>query len=114
MTVSLLFGLSLFPYLGFLWCLWRAQAPRGILLGFGLTLLFVAITIPAGIVAQRFYGQALANVDVLHGAAELWLTVANLTLIPWGHHIACHSGNNRFGGTPHIGNHNRQTRPHRF
>jgi len=78
MTESLLFGLSLFPYLGFLWCLWRAQAPRGILLGFGLTLLFVAITIPAGIVAQRFYGQALANVDVLHGAAELWLTVANL------------------------------------
>jgi len=81
MTESLLFGLSLFPYLGFLWCLWRAQAPRGILLGFGLTLLFVAITIPAGIVAQRFYGQALANVDVLHGAAELWLTVANLTLV---------------------------------
>jgi len=81
MTESLLFGLSLFPYLGFLWCLWRARAPRGILLGFGLTLLFVAITIPAGIAAQRFYGQTLANVDVLHGAAELWLTVANLTLV---------------------------------
>ncbi len=81
MTESWLFGFSLFPYLGFLWCLGRAKAPLGIRLGFGLTLLFVAITIPAGIAAQRFYGQSLANVDVLHGAAELWLTVANLTLV---------------------------------
>lgn len=81
MTQSWLFGLSLFPYLGFLWCLGRAQAPQGIRLGFGLTLLFVAITIPAGIGAQRFYGQSLANVDGLHGAAELWLTLANLTLV---------------------------------
>jgi hypothetical protein len=81
MTQSLLFGLSLFPYLGFLWCLGRAQAPAGIRLGFGLTLLFVAITIPAEIGAQRFYGQSLANVDGLHGAAELWLTLANLTLV---------------------------------
>ncbi|APB32462.1 Nuclear pore complex component (sc Seh1) [Gloeomargarita lithophora Alchichica-D10] len=81
MTESLLFGLSLFPYLGFLWCLGRAQAPAGICWGFGLTLLFVAITIPAGIAAQKFYGESLANVDGLHGGAELWLTVANLTLV---------------------------------
>ncbi|MEN9217251.1 MAG: DUF3593 domain-containing protein [Gloeomargarita sp. HHBFW_bins_162] len=81
MTENVLFALSLFPYLGFLWALRRAQADGGIQLGFGLTLLFVAITIPAGIIAQKFYGESLANVDGLHGAAELWLTVANLTLV---------------------------------
>lgn len=81
MTENLLFSLSLFPYLGFLWCLWRARAPWGIRLGFALTLLFVAVTIPAGLVAQKFYGTSLANVDGLHGAAEFWLTVANLTLV---------------------------------
>ncbi|MEN9213790.1 MAG: DUF3593 domain-containing protein [Gloeomargarita sp. DG02_4_bins_56] len=78
---ELLFGLSLFPYLGFLWALRRAQADAGIQLGFGLTLLFVAVTIPAGLAAQTFYGKSLADVDGLHGAAELWLTVANLTLV---------------------------------
>ncbi len=81
MIQNLLFGLSLFPYLGFLWCLGRARVPWEIRLGFGLTLLFVAVSIPAGLIAQRYYGTSLANVDMLHGAAEFWLTVANLTLV---------------------------------
>lgn len=77
-----LFGLSLFPYLGFLWFLTRSGlAPKVGLLGFYLTLLFVAITIPAGIYAQVHYDEALANVDWLHGSAELFLTLANLTLV---------------------------------
>ncbi|MEN9206756.1 MAG: DUF3593 domain-containing protein [Gloeomargarita sp. GMQP_bins_120] len=81
MTENVLFALSLFPYLGFLWCLARAKAPRGIQIGFGLTLLFVAISIPAGVAAQRFYGRSLADVDWLHGGAEFWLTVANASLV---------------------------------
>ena len=77
-----LFGLSLFPYLGFLWFLTRSgQAPKVGLIGFYLTLLFVAVTIPAGIYAQVHYGEGLANVDWLHGSAELFLTLANLTLV---------------------------------
>ena len=77
-----LFGLSLFPYLGFLWFLTRSgQAPKLGLIGFYLTLLFVAITIPAGIYAQAHYNQSLADVDWLHGSAEVFLTLANLTLV---------------------------------
>jgi heme A synthase len=74
-----IFALSLFPYLGFLWCLSRSkQAPRLAEIGFYLTLLFVAVTIPAGLWALKHYGQPLANVDFLHGGAEAFLTLANI------------------------------------
>lgn len=77
-----LFALSLFPYLGFLWFLTRsAQAPRLALIGFYCTLVFVAITIPAGIYAKVAYGQSLANVDALHGSAELFLTLSNILIV---------------------------------
>jgi hypothetical protein len=77
-----LFALSLFPYLGFLWFLTRSkQAPRLVLIGFYATLVFVAITIPVGIYARVAYGQALANVDFLHGGAEFFLTLANVLLV---------------------------------
>ncbi len=77
-----LFGLSLFPYLGFLWFLTRSQqVPRLALIGFYGTLVFVAVTIPAGIYAQVAYGEALANVDWLHGGAEVFLTLSNILLV---------------------------------
>ncbi len=77
-----LFALSLFPYLGFLWFLSRTkQMPRLALMGFYGTLVFVAITIPAGIYAQVHYSESLANVDWLHGSAELFLTLANIVLV---------------------------------
>jgi Protein of unknown function (DUF3593) len=82
MQPEALFGLSLFPYLGFLWFLSRSkQTPRLGLIGFGMTLVFVAITIPAGIYAKVVYGKSLANVDFLHGAAESFLTLANILLV---------------------------------
>lgn len=82
MSKETLFALSLFPYLGFLWFLSRSpQVPKLGLLGFGLTLVFVAITIPAGIYAKVHYQADLANVDWLHGSAEVFLTLANLTLV---------------------------------
>ncbi|HEY9891592.1 MAG TPA: DUF3593 domain-containing protein [Candidatus Sericytochromatia bacterium] len=77
-----LFALSLFPYLGFLWFLTRSkQAPRLALIGFYMTLVFVAVTIPAAIYAEKAYGKTLANVDWLHGSAESFLTIANILLV---------------------------------
>lgn len=82
MSKEVLFGLSLFPYLGFLWFLTRSgQAPRLALIGFYCTLVFVAVTIPAGIYAQTAYGQSLANVDSLHGGAEAFLTLSNILVV---------------------------------
>jgi len=47
------------------WFLSRVrQMPRLALIGF-YTLVFVAVTIPAGIYAQVHYGQSLANVDCM-------------------------------------------------
>jgi hypothetical protein len=82
MSKETLFALSLFPYLGFLWFLTRTpQTPRLALIGFYMTLVFVAITIPAGIYAQAVYGESLANVDFLHGGAEFFLTLANILVV---------------------------------
>jgi hypothetical protein len=77
-----LFALSLFPYLGFLWFITRSgQTPRLALIGFYFLLIFVAVTIPAGIYAKIHYGEALANVDWLHGGAEFFLTLSNILVV---------------------------------
>jgi hypothetical protein len=77
-----LFALSLFPYLGFLWFLTRSgKTPKLALVGFYMTLVFVAVTIPAGIYAKVAYHQELANVDWLHGSAESFLTLANILVV---------------------------------
>jgi hypothetical protein len=84
MSKESLFGLSLFPYLGFLWFLQQSgQAPKTVLLGFKLLLVFVVVTIPAGIYAKVAYGEELANVDWLHGSAESFLTLSNVVVV-WG------------------------------
>ena len=77
-----LFAMSLFPYLGFLWFLTRTQStPRLALIGFYVLLLFVAITIPAGIYAKVVLQSELANVDWLHGGAEAFLTLSNILVV---------------------------------
>ena len=77
-----LFALSLFPYLGFLWFSSRVpQMPRLALYGFYGTLVFVGVTIPAGIYAKINYGESLANIDWLHGGAEVFLTLANILIV---------------------------------
>ena len=76
------FVFSLLPYLAFL--LWASKVrafPRLALLGFQLTLLFVAVTIAASILAKQRYGELLANVDSLHGGAEAFLTLSNLLVV---------------------------------
>ena len=77
-----LFVVSLLPYLAFLW--WARQVrgfPRTALLGFWLTLLFVAVTIVAAVVAEQRYGHQLADVDLLHGGAEAFLTLSNALVL---------------------------------
>lgn len=77
-----LFAVSLFPYLGFLWFLTRSgQTPRLALIGFYMTLVFVGVTIPAGIYSRVVYHESLANVDWLHGSAEFFLTLANILIV---------------------------------
>lgn len=77
-----LFAASLFPYLGFLWFLTRSkQFPKLALIGFYVLLIFVLVTIPAGIYAQQAYGESLANVDWLHGSAESFLTLSNILVV---------------------------------
>jgi hypothetical protein len=76
------FVLSLLPYLAFLWWARQVRAfPRLALRGFQLTLLFVAVTIAAAVVAQQVYGRQLADVDPLHGGAEAFLTLSNLVVL---------------------------------
>jgi hypothetical protein len=76
------FVLSLIPYLAFLWWARQVQAfPRRSLQGFRLTLLFVAVTIVAAVVAQLSFGRQLADVDPLHGGAESLLTLSNLLVL---------------------------------
>jgi len=77
-----LFAISLFPYLGFLWFLTQSgQAPKLALGGFYSLLIFVAVTIPAGLYARSVYGLELANVDWLHGSAEVFLTLSNILVV---------------------------------
>lgn len=77
-----LFALSLFPYLGFLWFLRRSpQTPKIALWGFYFLLVFVFVTIPAGIYAEIHFHEQLANVDWLHGSAEIFLSISNLLVV---------------------------------
>ncbi len=82
MSKDTLFALSLFPHLGFLWFITRSgQTPRLALIGFYVLLVFVAVTIPAGIYAKVHYGDMLANIDWLHGSAESFLTLSNILVV---------------------------------
>jgi hypothetical protein len=82
MSKETLFALSLFPYLGFLWFITRSgKTPRLALIGFYMLLVFVGVTIPAGIYAKIHYGKALADVDWLHGSAESFLTFSNILVV---------------------------------
>ena len=77
------FGLSLFPYLAFLYFLNLPQneTPKGVTVGFATCLLFVFLTIPAAIGAKVLYGVSLADSDWLHGSAESLLTITNLVTV---------------------------------
>ncbi len=76
------FAFSLLPYLVFLFLLWRNESfPRLATIGFTTLLIFVFVTIPAGIYAKIEYGTSLANVDWLHGSAEAFLSLTNVIIV---------------------------------
>jgi hypothetical protein len=82
MSKESLFGASLFPYLAFLWFLTKSgQTPKLALVGFYMTLVFVFVTIPAGLYAELVLKTSLANVDWLHGGAESFLALANVLVV---------------------------------
>lgn len=77
-----LFVLSLLPYLAFLrWARRSGRFPPQALRGFEFTLVFVAVTIAAAVLAQLRFGRQLADVDPLHGGAEAFLTFGNLMIL---------------------------------
>ena len=80
---GIFFQASLLPYLLFLYFLsFRANRISDLgNFGFQFVLLFVISTIPSGIISKSVYGETLANVDYLHGGAELLLTVANVLIV---------------------------------
>ena len=66
------FGLSLLPYLAFLWWSWKSgRMPRLALWGFALTLLFVAVTIAAALIVQG-HSPLVASVAAMAGGAFLF------------------------------------------
>mmetsp|Transcript_12262 Transcript_12262/g.29211 ORF Transcript_12262/g.29211 Transcript_12262/m.29211 type:complete len:174 (+) Transcript_12262:80-601(+) len=80
---GIFFQSSLLPYLAFLYFLSfkENRIPDVGNFGFQFILLFVISTIPSGIISKATYGTSLANVDWLHGGAELLLTVANIMIV---------------------------------
>ena len=74
---------SLPPYALFLYFLNYEgnNAPPLVRFGFAYLLLFVAATIPTGIIAKATWGVSLADADWLHGGAESLLTVTNVLLL---------------------------------
>ncbi len=76
------FGLSIIPYLIFLFWIQKSQTvPKLAAIGFGLTLVFVAMTIVCAIFAQQFFNAELTDVDPLHGAAETFLCISDALIV---------------------------------
>lgn len=74
---------SLPPYALFLYFLnyEKNNAPPLVRFGFAYLLIFVAATIPTGIISKSTWGLSLADCDWLHGGAEALLTVTNVMLV---------------------------------
>jgi len=100
---GIFFQQSLLPYLAFMYFLsFRAnRIPAVANFGFQYVLIFVASTIPAGIISKGTYEMSLANVDWLHGWAELMLTVANVYIV-WGLKEGSTKPNQTPLGTPRL------------
>jgi len=100
---GIFFQQSLLPYLAFIYFVgFRANKTPDISnFGIQFLLLFVVSTIPAGIISRNVYDTSLANVDWLHGWAELLLTTSNLLLV-WGLKEASTTPNTTPVGTPRL------------
>lgn len=77
------FGLSLLPYIAYLWLLNAPEnkVPKGVIVGQAALLIFVFLSIPAVIAAKAWFGVSMADCDWLHGSAESLLTATNLVTV---------------------------------
>tara|TARA_B100000700_G_C14456889_1_gene584235 strand:+ start:177 stop:497 length:321 start_codon:yes stop_codon:yes gene_type:complete len=72
------FGISLFPYLAFLyWAQRSPDIPKVSLWGFKMTVVFVFMTIIFALIARQKFGGELTDIDTLHGTAESFLTISD-------------------------------------
>ena len=80
---GVLFQASLPAYLVFLYFLSyrKNNTPPLVSFGFTFLLVFVILTIPAGIISKGTYGAILADSDWLHGGAESLLTCTNILIV---------------------------------
>ncbi|CAE7576238.1 unnamed protein product [Symbiodinium natans] len=80
---GVLFQGSLPAYLLFLYFLgYRGNnTPPLTFFGFAFLLVFVFLTIPAGIISKSSYGLILADSDWIHGSAESLLTCTNIMIV---------------------------------
>ena len=77
-----LFAGSIVPYIIFLFYLFKIKLINKITkIGFSLTILFVFITIVISIYSQTYLNSTLVEVDVLHGSAELFLTLSDFVIL---------------------------------
>ncbi|CAE7749406.1 unnamed protein product [Symbiodinium sp. CCMP2456] len=80
---GILFQGSLPAYLLFLYFLSYKgnNTPPLTFFGFAFLLVFVLLTIPAGIISKSTYGLILADSDWVHGSAESLLTCTNIMIV---------------------------------
>ena len=77
-----LFAASIIPYSIFLYYLYKIKSlNKFIKIGFSLTVLFVFITIVISIFSLTYFHRTLVEVDVLHGSAELFLTLSDFVIL---------------------------------
>ena len=79
---TVLFSASIFPYLIFLFYLYKIKSVNILVkIGFSLTVFFVFITILLSIFSLTYYDKTLVEVDFLHGSAEFFLTLSDFVIL---------------------------------
>ena len=79
---TVLFSASIFPYLIFLFYLYKIKSVNILVkTGFSLTVFFVLITIVLSIFSLTYYNKTLVEVDLLHGSAEFFLTLSDFVIL---------------------------------
>ena len=79
---SPIFGFSIVPYLIFLYFLYKNELFNlTIKIGFSLTILFVFVTVIFSILSSNMFDKTLVEVDMFHGIAEAFLTLADLVIL---------------------------------
>ena len=77
-----LFAASIIPYSIFLYYLYKIKLLNKLIkIGFSLTVLFVLITIVISIYSLTYLNLNLVEVDILHGSAELFLTLSDFVIL---------------------------------